>query len=130
VKRSRRAQTVLGDRHDLVYEILLQVTSAACGTRPAEFFNGWARKLERDAYSDGYSHGNALVRAAVKRSRRAQTVLGDRHDLVCEILLQVLSAACGTRPAEFFNGWARTSICVCAVGTMSCASLQAESESA
>jgi len=103
VKRSRRAQTVLGDRHDLVYEILLQVTSAACGTRPAEFFNGWARKLERDAYSDGYSHGNALVRAAVKRSRRAQTVLGDRHDLVCEILLQVLSAACGTRPAEFFK---------------------------
>ncbi len=28
-------------------------------------------------------------RAAVKRSRRAQTVLGDRHDLICEILLQV-----------------------------------------
>jgi hypothetical protein len=48
VKRSRRAQTVLGDRHDLIYEILLQVPSAACGTRPAEFFNGWARKLERD----------------------------------------------------------------------------------
>jgi len=45
---------------------------------------------------------------AVKRSRRAQTVLGDRHDPVCEILLQVQSAACGTRPAEFFNGWART----------------------
>ncbi len=42
------AQTVLGDRHDLIYEILLQVQSAACGTRPAEFFNGWARKLERD----------------------------------------------------------------------------------
>jgi hypothetical protein len=46
VKRSRRAQTVLGDRHDLVYEILLQEPSAACGTRPAEFFNGWARKLK------------------------------------------------------------------------------------
>jgi hypothetical protein len=68
--------------------------------------------------------------SAVKRSRRAQTVLGDRHDLICEILLQAPSAACGTRPAEFFNGLTRTSICVCAVGTMSCASLQAEPESA
>jgi len=48
VKRSRRAQTVLGDRHDLIYEILLQVQSAACGTRPAEFFNGWAREQMRD----------------------------------------------------------------------------------
>jgi hypothetical protein len=48
VKRSRRAQTVLGDRHDLIYEILLQVPSAACGTRPAEFFNGWARKQKYD----------------------------------------------------------------------------------
>jgi hypothetical protein len=48
VKRSRRAQTVLGDRRDLIYEILLQVPSAACGTRPAEFFNGWARKRMRD----------------------------------------------------------------------------------
>ncbi len=47
----------------------------------------------------------------MKRSRWAQTVLGDRHDLVYEILLQVPSAACGTRPAEFFNGWIRTSIC-------------------
>ena len=47
MKRSRRAQTVLGDRHDLIYEILLQVQSAACGTRPAEFFNGWARKQMR-----------------------------------------------------------------------------------
>ena len=62
----------------------------------------------------------------MKRSRRAQTVLGDRHDPVERICLQVQSAACGTRPAEFFNGWARTSIFVCAVGTMSCASLQAE----
>ena len=39
VKRSRRAQTVLGDRHDLIYEILLQVPSAACGTRPRELSN-------------------------------------------------------------------------------------------
>ena len=42
--------------------------------------------------------------SAVKRSRRAQTVLGDRHDPVERICLQVSSAACGTRPAEFFNG--------------------------
>ena len=48
MKRSRRAQTVLGDRHDLIYEILLQVQSAACGTRPAEFFNGWARTQKHD----------------------------------------------------------------------------------
>ena len=48
MKRSRRAQTVLGDRHDLIYEILLRVPSAACGTRPAEFFNGWARKQMHD----------------------------------------------------------------------------------
>ena len=53
---------------------------------------------------------DSLTWAAVKRSRRAQTVLGDRHDLVCEILLQAPSAACGTRPAEFFNGWRRKRI--------------------
>jgi hypothetical protein len=45
--------------------------------------------------------------AAVKSPLGAQTVLGDRHDLVCEILLQVPSAACGTRPRELSNGWAR-----------------------
>ena len=43
------AQTVLGDRHDLVYEILLQALSAACGTRPRELSNGWARKQIRAA---------------------------------------------------------------------------------
>jgi hypothetical protein len=48
VKSPLGAQTVLGDRHDLIYEILLQVPSAACGTRPAEFFNGWARKRQHD----------------------------------------------------------------------------------
>ena len=48
VKSPLGAQTVLGDRHDLIYEILLQEPSAACGTRPAEFFNGWARKQIRD----------------------------------------------------------------------------------
>ena len=30
------AQTVLGDRHDPVYEFFLQVPSVACGTRPRE----------------------------------------------------------------------------------------------
>ena len=48
VKRSRRAQTVLGDRQDPIYEIFLQVPSAACGTRPAEFFNGSARTQKHD----------------------------------------------------------------------------------
>ena len=54
---------------------------------------------------------NTYKRAAVKRSRRAQTVLGDRQDLVYEILLQEPSAACGTRPAEFFNGWINKQKC-------------------
>ena len=107
MKRSRRAQTVLGDRHDLVREILLQVPSSACGTRPAEFFNGWTRKMKRDRIRATETATEMHERAAVKRSRWAQTVLGDRHDLVREILLQVPSAACGTRPVEFFNGWAR-----------------------
>ena len=42
------AQTVLGDRHDLIYEILLQEPSAACGTRPRELSNGWTRTQEHD----------------------------------------------------------------------------------
>ena len=56
VKRSRRAQTVLGDRHDLAHEILLQMQSVACGTRPAEFFNGWKRKQKCGGYSHSDSH--------------------------------------------------------------------------
>ena len=80
VKRSRRAQTVLGDRHDPICEILLQVPSAACGTRPAEFFNGWARKQIRVTDTDIDTAAEMHKWAAVKRSRRAQTVLGDRHD--------------------------------------------------
>ncbi len=107
MKRSRQAQTVLGDRHDPVREILMQVQSAACGTRPAEFFNGWARKQIRATETAKKSH----KWSAVKSPLGAQTVLGDRHDPVCEILLQVQSAACGTRPAEFFNGWRRKRIC-------------------
>ncbi len=48
--------------------------------------------------------------SAVKSPLGAQTVLGDRHDLVCAILLQVPSAACGTRPRELSNGWGRKRI--------------------
>jgi hypothetical protein len=93
VKRSRRAQTVLGDRHDLIYEILLQVQSAACGTRPAEFFNGWARKQMRGRIEPLKWATRVVFRHCLPiSSRRA-----------CESQ----SAACGTRPAEFFNGWAR-----------------------
>jgi hypothetical protein len=51
-------------------------------------------------------------RAAVKSPLGAQTVLGDRHDLVERILLQVSSTASGTRPAEFFNGCRRKRMCV------------------
>ena len=48
VKSPLGTQTVLGDRHDLVWEILLQEPSAACGTRPRELSNGWGRKQMRD----------------------------------------------------------------------------------
>ena len=48
--------------------------------------------------------------SAVKSPLGAQTVLGDRHDPVCEILLQAPSAACGTRPRELSNGWRRKRI--------------------
>ncbi len=68
VKSPLGAQTVLGDRHDLIYEILLQVPSAACGTRPAEFFNGWARKQIRDG-SEKRSSENLI------RQRRQRTDL-------------------------------------------------------
>ena len=66
MKRSRRAQTVLGDRHDPIYENLLQVPSAACGTRPAEFFNGWARKQIRDGYEKRSSEN--LIRQRGQRN--------------------------------------------------------------
>ena len=59
VKSPLGAQTVLGDRHDLIYEVLLQVPSAACGTRPRELSNGWARKQIRDG-SEKRSSENLL----------------------------------------------------------------------
>ncbi len=106
VKSPLGAQTVLGDRHDLVYEILLQEPSAACGTRPRELSNGWARKQIRATDTVKRLH----KWSAVKSPLGAQTVLGDRHDLVYEILLQAPSAACGTRPRELSNGWRRKRI--------------------
>ena len=48
VKSPLGAQTVLGDRHDLIDGILLQEPPAACGTRPRELSNGWIRKQMRD----------------------------------------------------------------------------------
>ncbi len=60
------AQTVLGDRHDPTYEILLQVPSAACGTRPRELSNGWARKRMRDG-SEKRSSEN-LIRSRGQRN--------------------------------------------------------------
>ena len=42
------AQTVLGDRHDPDYEVLLQEPSEACGTRPRELSNGWTRTQKHD----------------------------------------------------------------------------------
>ena len=111
VKSPLGAQTVLGDRHDPICEILLQAPSAACGTRPRELSNGWTRKLKRVGNSDGIEPRNRAAEmnkwAAVKSPLGAQTVLGDRHDPICEILLQAPSAACGTRPRELSNGWTR-----------------------
>ena len=82
VKSPLGAQTVLGDRHDLIYEICLQIPSAACGTRPRELSNSWARKRIRvsdtDRDTDTVTEMNKW--AAVKSPLGAQTVLGDRHD--------------------------------------------------
>ena len=94
VKRSRRAQTVLGDRHDLVCEILLQVTSAACGTRPAEFFNGWARKLICDG-SEKRSSENLI------RSREQRTHLNSRGKSVRSTSLQHKEPSCGIKQQKF-----------------------------
>ena len=131
VKRSRRAQTVLGDRHDPICEILLQVPSAACGTRPTEFFNGWARKLERDGSEKRSSENLICYRGRHPMTTRHTRVdfrrsCGFAQNCIVESLkwatgvvfrhwLPISSrraceshaAACGTRPAEFFNGWAR-----------------------
>ena len=63
VKSPLGAQTVLGDRHDPIREILLQVPSAACGTRPRELSSGWVRKLKRVGNSDGIE---TLNRAAAQ----------------------------------------------------------------
>ncbi|MEY4786550.1 MAG: hypothetical protein RL692_444, partial [Planctomycetota bacterium] len=100
-KRSRRAQTVLGDRHDPICDF-----SRKSRRPPAELARqnfstaGHASQSATETATDIYKW------AAVKSPLGAQTVLGDRHDLVCEILLQVQSAACGTRPRELSNGWA------------------------
>ena len=61
--------------------------------------------------TESATESSSILLAAVKSPLGAQTVLGDRHDLIYEILLQVPSAACGTRPAEFFNGWIRKQMC-------------------
>ena len=131
VKSPLGAQTVLGDRHDLIYEILMQVPSAACGTRPRELSNGWRRKQIRNG-SEKRSSEN-LIR---QRGRHPMTTRHTRVDfrrscgsaqncsveplkwatsVVFRHWLPISSrraceshaAACGTRPAEFFNGWAR-----------------------
>ena len=78
----------------------------ACGTRSAEFFNGWARKRIRAKETAKKSQ----KWSAVKSPLGAQTVLGDRHDPDYEVLLQEPSVACGTRPRELSNGWARKRI--------------------
>ena len=122
MKRSRRAQTVLGDRHDLVCKILFASSVGRLRNSPGRIFQrlGTQTDVPRKSATDS-SHGNqpriratnssSILLAALKRSRRAQTVLGDRHDPICKILLQEPSAACGTRPTEFFNGWARRLKC-------------------
>ena len=110
MKRSRRAQTVLGDRHDLIVRCSITSSVGRLRNSPGRIFQRLGTQIDarRKIATDTATDSSSILLAAVKRSRRAQTVLGDRHDLIYEILLQVPSAACGTRPAEFFNGWART----------------------
>ncbi len=66
VKSPLGAQTVLGDRHDLIYEIKLQVQSAACGTRPRELSSGCIRKRMSDG-SEKRSSEN-LIRSPGQRN--------------------------------------------------------------
>ncbi len=66
MKIPRGAQTVHGDRHDLVYEMLLQAPSAACGTRPRELSNGWGRKRISDGFEKRSSEN--LIRQRVQRN--------------------------------------------------------------
>ena len=90
VKSPLGAQTVLGDRHDPIYEICLQIPSAACGTRPRELSSGLARKQIRATDTDTDTATDTDINtatelhkcAAVKSPLGAQTVLGDRHDPV------------------------------------------------
>ena len=79
VKSPLGAQTVLGDRHDPIYEICLQIPSAACGTRPRELSNGWARKQIRATDTDTHTAMELHQWLAVKSPLGAQTVLGDRQ---------------------------------------------------
>ena len=85
VKSPLGAQTVLGDRHDLIYAILLREPSAACGTRPRELSNSWGRKQIRATDTDTDTATELHKWSAVKSPLGAQTVLGDQHDLICEI---------------------------------------------
>ncbi len=88
VKSPLGAQTVLGDRHDPIRLILLQVQSAACGTRPRELSNGWGRKRNQSRIQPRNRAREMHLCSAVKSPLGAQTVLGDRHDPICEIFFK------------------------------------------
>ncbi|NDG62548.1 MAG: hypothetical protein EBY29_03655 [Planctomycetes bacterium] len=77
--------------------------SVACGTRPAEFFNGWARKLERNG-SEKRSSEN-LIR---QRGRHQMTT---RHTRVDFSKSCSFAQALQRRAAEMGN-WCRFSTLV------------------
>ena len=103
VKSPLGAQTVLGDRHDLIYEILLQEPSAACGTRPRELSNGWAPKQIRATDTETHTAMELHHWAAVKSPLGAQIVLGDRHDLVERSLITSAVARLRNSPERTFQ---------------------------
>jgi hypothetical protein len=97
VKRSRRAQTVLGDRHDPNVRHSTTNSVGRLRNSPGRIF----QRLGTQADSRKHCRIEPLKWATGVVFRHCLPISSRR---ACESQ----SAACGTRPAEFFNGWART----------------------
>ena len=96
MKRSRRAQTVLGDRHDPDYENLFTSAVGRLRNSPGRIF----QRLGTQADSRKHSRVEPLKWATRVVFRHWLPISSRR---ACES-----RGACGTRPREFFNGCART----------------------
>ena len=98
VKRSRRAQTVLGDRHDPVCENLFTSSVGRLRNSPGRIFQRLGTQTDSRKHCSveplKWATGVVFRHWLPISSRRA-----------CES-----RRACGTRPAEFFNGLARKRI--------------------